>query len=133
MSARAPNESSEALSILVVDDHRDGADSLCEFLRASGFDPEVVYSSSSALAAAATQMPDVFIADIGLPHLDGCELARRIVTLDGGPPLMIAVTGYTDLKDQCRLAGFDHFLIKPADPLAILALLHEAKLSKAHG
>src|SRR6266699_3142458 len=104
-----------ALSILLVDDHRDGADSLSEVLRIPGFNAQVAYASSAALAAAATNPPDVFISDIGMPHLDGCSLAVRIADLGGRKPLMIAITGYSNMRARCMQAGFEHFFLKPAD------------------
>jgi len=111
------------LSILLVDDHHDGADTLDMLLRLHGFEARVVYTASAALAAAAERMPDVLISDIGLPQFDGCELAQRIAALDDITPLMIAVTGYAELRDRCRFAGFDHFFLKPATPTEIVAVL----------
>lgn len=116
-------QSGSLLSILVVDDNRDGADSLFEVLRICGYDAQVVYSASEALAAAARKMPDVLISDIGMPHLDGCEVAARITALDGRRPLMIAITGYSNLRERCTQSGFDHFFVKPADPNVILDLV----------
>jgi len=123
------------LSILLVDDHRDGADTLDMLLRLRGYETRVVYSASVALAAAAERMPDVVISDIGLPQFDGCELAQRIAALDGTTPLMIAVTGYAELRDRCRLAGFDHFFLKPATPTEIVSVLemHAEKLGPLLG
>jgi len=118
------------LSILLVDDHRDGADTLDMLLRLRGYETRVVYTPSAALAAAVEKMPDVLISDIGMPQLDGCELAQRIARLTGATPLMIAVTGYSQFRERCRLAGFDHFFLKPADPAEIVAALeaHAEKL-----
>ena len=112
------------LSILLVDDHHDGADSLFEILKLYGFTAIVAYGATEALDAAKSQMPDVLISDIGLPNLNGCELAVRIAEL-GSKPVMIAITGFGNLRNQCMQAGFDHFFLKPYDPNDIIRLLQE--------
>ncbi len=83
--------------------------------------------SPAALAAVAAEPPDVFITDIGMPHLNGFELGRQVRSLCGQTPLMIAVTGYADAqtREQCSKTGFDHFFVKPADPADILTVLRE--------
>jgi CheY-like chemotaxis protein len=119
--------SERALSILLVDDHQDGADSLSLLLGIQGFEVHVVYNSMDALAAAEARLPDVLISDIGIPRLDGCELAKSICALNGPKPLMIAMTGYNEERARCLESGFDHFFLKPADPNAIITLLRAAK------
>lgn len=125
---------SATLSVLLVDDHQDGADSLAELLRLLGYATHAVYGSSAALAAVAAERPDVFIADIGIPHLHGCELAGLVWAMCLPTPLMIAITGYADAqtRERCSMAGFDHFFAKPADPQDILTVLrdHAARLSR---
>jgi len=123
------------LRVLLVDDNRDGADTFQELLRFSGCEVEVVYSSAAALESAAENMPDVLISDIGMPNIDGCELARRVAAIDSITPLMIAVTGYSQVRDRCLLSGFDHFFLKPADPTAIVDVLrhHASHLSRLAG
>jgi CheY-like chemotaxis protein len=113
------------LSVLLVDDNSDGTDSLLQILRLHGYEVRGVYTSSAGLAAAAERMPDVLISDIGMPKFDGCELAIRVAALDGIVPLMIAVTGHSDIGERCRIAGFDHFFVKPADPRLIEAVLRQ--------
>ena len=88
------------LRILLVDDHQDGADSLAELIRLAGYPSRVVYGSPAALAAVAAEQSDVFITDIGMPHLNGFELARQVRSLCGQTPLMIAVTGYADAQTR---------------------------------
>ncbi len=124
-SPLAPTTSVRAatLSILLVDNDRDGADSLAEFLLLCGYPAHVVYDSSVALATVAREPPDVLIADIGMPHLNGCDLASRIIAGKDRKPLMIAMTGYGNLREQCGEAGFDHYFVKPADPDEILTVL----------
>ena len=67
------------------------------------------------------------IVDIGMPHLNGYELAARLRALCRQIPLMIALTGYAhaEVKEQCVKAGFHHFFLKPADPADILAVLRQ--------
>lgn len=110
---------------------------MCELLRLSGYPAKVVYGSPAALAEVAAEPPDVFITDIGMPHLDGCELAGQVRSMCGQTPLMIAITGYADAqtREQFSKAGFDHFFVKPAEPDEILAVLrqHADRLSKEAG
>ena len=120
--------------ILVVDDNRDAADSLARYLaRAMGQRVEVAYDGPEALEAAEAFRPDVILLDIGLPGMDGNEVARR---LRGRPEfektLLVALTGWGQEADveRSRSAGFDHHLVKPADPDAILGLLTKAGVSE---
>jgi CheY-like chemotaxis protein len=125
------------LRILLIDDNHDTADSLAEFLLLCGFPAQVVYDSSVALATVTSEQLDVFIADIGMPHLNGFDLAFQITARGAPKPLMIAVTGYdhAPIREQCRKAGFDHFFVKPADPDELLSLLrhHADCLSREVG
>jgi CheY-like chemotaxis protein len=108
--------------ILVVDDKEDAADSLAMILKMDGHDVTPVYSAHDALERAATLRPDVALLDIGLPEMDGYELAAR---LRAQPELarmrLIALTGYGQAEDQqrARAAGFDFHLVKPADLRAL--------------
>ncbi len=115
------------LRILLVDDHHDGADSLSELLRLLGYTAQAVYGSSAALATVADEQPDVVIADIGMPHLNGYELAARVRALYRQTPLLIALTGYAhaEVREECLKAGFDHFFVKPAEPAEILTVLRQ--------
>jgi CheY-like chemotaxis protein/two-component sensor histidine kinase len=116
--------------ILVVDDNRDAADSLARYLsRAMGQRVEVAYDGPEALEAAEAFRPDVILLDIGLPGMDGNEVARRLreqVEFQGA--LIVALTGWGQESDveRSRAAGFDHHLVKPASPEAILELLTKA-------
>lgn len=108
----------EALSIMIVDDNMDAAESLGVLLKALGHKVTVEYSAASALAKAASVMPQAFILDIGLPDISGYELAaqlRRIPACEGA--LLIALTGYGQAQDRAAAleAGFDHHMLKPAD------------------
>ena len=127
-AAQAPVPAAQAgRSVLVVDDNRDAADSLGELLGAMGLDVQVAYAGEEALRAAAGRPFDVAVLDIGMPGMDGCDLARRLRALPGpGHLLLIALTGWGQDSDRARFAsaGFDHHLLKPVDPGALMALLH---------
>ena len=114
------------LRVLVVDDNRDSADSLGMLFRLVGHDVRTAHDGLEAIAAADEFRPDAILLDIGLPKLDGYEVARQIRRLDWGrKTTLIAVTGWGQAEDRERSqqAGFDHHLIKPVDPSALLELL----------
>ncbi|WP_423600816.1 response regulator [Roseateles sp. MS654] len=117
-----------ACRVMVVDDNRDAADSMAVFLDLAGFETQVQLDGSAALEAATRQLPQVVLLDIGLPGLDGYEVARRLRGLPGGDRcLLIALTGYGQQDDRRRAheAGFDVHLVKPADPDAVVELVQE--------
>jgi CheY-like chemotaxis protein/two-component sensor histidine kinase len=111
--------------ILVVDDSRDGADSLALWLQVSGHEVQVCHDGIKALELAGNFQPDVVLLDIGLPGMDGYEVARQ---LRGQPKteaaLIVALTGYGQEEDmrRSREAGFDHHIVKPADLAALSSL-----------
>jgi PAS domain S-box-containing protein len=111
--------------ILVVDDNRDAADSLCMLLKARGHDVRVAYDGLEAVGAAVTFQPEAVLLDIGLPKLSGHEAARRIREALGSGVLIIAVTGWGQEEDRrrAREAGFDHHLTKPVEPADIARLV----------
>jgi signal transduction histidine kinase/CheY-like chemotaxis protein len=114
-SAPAP-EQGAGLRVLVVDDNQDAADSLSELLGALGYRPEVAYDPVQAIALAAAGMQDVAILDIGLPGMDGFELAGHLRKLPGGDALkLVALSGYGQENDKTRSrqAGFAAHLVKP--------------------
>lgn len=114
------------LSVLVVEDCPDTADSTVELLRMSGYDAAAVGTGPAALDAADGAPPDVVLADLGLPGMDGCEVVRRLRARAGRKrPLLIAVTGYGSDGDRRRTAaaGFDLHLVKPVPPADLLKLL----------
>jgi len=105
--------------VLVVDDNKDAADGLGEFLEASGHVTLVAYDGLSALEAAGEFRPEVALLDLGLPVMDGHELARRLLSLfSDEPPKLVAITGYGDQLDRRRSSesGFDYHLLKPVAP-----------------
>jgi signal transduction histidine kinase len=114
------------LDILIVDDNADAAESLAIVLREQGHRVRVAHEARSALAHAAAAPPRVVLLDIGLPDMDGLELARRLRSLKSTRgALLVALTGYGQAGDRERsqAAGFDFHLVKPADPSRIAALI----------
>ena len=112
--------------VLVVDDNQDGAEMLAELLVGRGYDTRVAHDAPAALDVAAEFAPDVALLDIGLPAMDGYELAARLRELPGLSRLrLIAVTGYGRKEDRRRTqeAGFHLHLVKPIDMDALEATL----------
>jgi DNA-binding response OmpR family regulator len=107
--------------MLVVDDNRDAADTLCMYLRAKGHDVRVAYDGVEGMGAAIAFKPQVVLLDIGLPKMYGYEVAREIREKFGASVLIIAVTGYGQEEDRrlSKEAGFDHHFTKPVDLLEL--------------
>ncbi|MFP5284676.1 MAG: PAS domain S-box protein [Thermoanaerobaculia bacterium] len=127
--ARAPRARvTDALRrrVLVVDDNVDAAESIAMILRLSGYDVRCVYDGPSVLPEANAYHPDVVVLDIGLPGMDGYEVARQ---LRAQPEFqrtpMVAVTGYGQDEDRrrSREAGFDYHLTKPVNPDTLQAFV----------
>ncbi|GAB3400090.1 ATP-binding protein [Massilia agilis] len=113
------------LRILVVDDNRDAAETLGELLRTFGYTVELASDGPSALARLERHWPQLAILDIGLPGMDGYELAARVRQLAGARPVyLVALTGYGQESDResARQAGFDHHLTKPVDMRELVRL-----------
>jgi len=107
-----------ARRVLIVDDNVDAALSLSLLLMSLGHESRVVHDGTSALKAAAEFRPDTILLDIGLPDLDGYEVARRLTALKKERPFqIIAVTGWGHEADRVksREAGFDLHLVKPVE------------------
>jgi two-component system CheB/CheR fusion protein len=121
-----PAPAGDTRRVLLVDDNVDAADSLALVLRASGHAVWVAYAPDFALALALEARPDVVVLDIGLPGTDGYTVARtlRAQRMTAGCTL-VALTGYGQPEDvaRAREAGFDHHLVKPVDPAAVLAIV----------
>lgn len=126
--ATEPIRATKALRILVVDDNVDAADSLATFLRLSGHECREAHDATAALAAAAEFLPQLILSDIGLPQIDGYELARRIRREPWGEKiLLIAVSGWGRPDDIQRAidAGFNLHQTKPVDPEILLHRIAE--------
>jgi DNA-binding response OmpR family regulator len=113
--------------VLIVEDNRDAAESLAEYLRLNGFSVRVEYTGPAALAAALAEPPDAVLCDINLPGLNGFDVARRIRAAPQVQPILVAVTARRerDLIRPAAEAGFDHYFLKPADPVEICGFLCE--------
>lgn len=111
--------------ILIVDDNRDLATSLARLLRMSGHDIEVVYDGHTAIEVARTYRPNVILLDIGLPSLDGYQVARILRQEGFHDMIIIAISGYGQDEDRRRAeeAGMDYHLTKPVDLKSITDLL----------
>ena len=115
-SAGAPG--GPGLRVMIVDDNVDAAQMLAAFLKTVGHEVSVAHDAASALASAARLAPQVFLLDIGLPVMDGYELARRLRgSAATGAAMLVAITGYGGAQDRARTAaaGFDHHFVKPVD------------------
>src|SRR5207253_9188822 len=111
---------------LVVDDNVDAAQMLAMFSEALGHQVFVEHASRRALERAKIESPDVCLLDIGLPDMDGNELARRLrAQPETAAAVLVAVTGYGQDSDRerTRAAGFDHHLVKPIDLEKLHAIL----------
>ncbi len=118
----------EPLRILLVDDNVDAGVLLSMLLEMAGHQVEVTLEGRSALASYAQHRPRVVVCDIGLPGMDGYEVARRIRRegpADGPAPVLIALTGYDGAADRAlaMAAGFDHHVAKPVDFDELLLLI----------
>jgi PAS domain S-box-containing protein len=119
-----------SLRVLVVDDNVDAASMLGMLLEASGHQVMIEHSSRKALERAKQVAPEVCILDIGLPEMDGIELAKMLRTRpETAHSLLIAVTGYGQDQDrkQTRAAGFDHHLVKPVDIKQLATMIKKVK------
>jgi CheY-like chemotaxis protein len=119
----------QSLHLLVVDDNEDAGQMLGLYLETAGYRVTVAHSAHAALAAVGTEPPDVFLLDIGLPDMDGNELARCLRRLPQcAAATLIAVTGYGQQADRARTAaaGFDHHFVKPVDMAPLLDVLAHA-------
>jgi CheY-like chemotaxis protein len=121
---KSPQPSVTVRRVLVVDDNRDAADTLADLVRMLGHEAHVVYDGPSALRMAREHPPDIVLCDIGLPGMDGYQVARELRNLSASVRI-IAVSGYAQPEDVRRSseAGFDAHVAKPCDPDAIERLL----------
>jgi signal transduction histidine kinase/DNA-binding response OmpR family regulator len=114
--------------VLVVDDNRDAAESIAIVLKLAGHDVHTAGDGTEALGLATIHLPEVVVLDLGLPGIDGYEVAERLRELPGlRHAMLIALTGYGSERDRERAhaAGFDLHLVKPADPQRIAHAIEE--------
>jgi signal transduction histidine kinase len=116
----------DCLRILVIEDHRDAAESLRLMLEMLGHQVHVAYSGPEGVQAAGEWQPDIVLCDIGLPGLDGYGVARQLrLNPTTARVRLLALTGYgtAEARQRSQEAGFDHHLVKPADPRELQRLL----------
>ena len=126
-----PKARTDAVRVMLVEDHLDSLLSIGRLLRVLGYDVRAERDGLSALTCAAEFRPDVALIDLSLPGLDGCDVARRMRALDATRDTrLIAMTGWATEESESRTrdAGFDLYLVKP---LSVDALT--SALSGAHG
>jgi DNA-binding response OmpR family regulator len=115
------------ISVLIIEDNIDVADSTARFLRVGfGFDVRVAYNGEAGLKAALADRPDAVVCDLSMPRLNGLRVAEELARLQPRPAL-IAVTAFAGAypEDLALLAGFHTYFQKPADPFAIEAAIRE--------
>jgi len=110
---------------LIIEDHDDAREALRALLELEGHRVDAAPTGPVGLELARRHAPDVALIDIGLPEVDGYEVARRMRRLEGPRSYLIALTGYGQPEDvrRAREAGFDAHLLKPVDPDALATVL----------
>jgi CheY-like chemotaxis protein len=112
--------------VLIIEDNRDAADSLQMLLGILGHEVRAAYTGPDGVEIASAWLPAVVLSDIGLPGLDGYEVAcqlRKIQALSPTKLIAISAYGVHEIGERARLAGFDHVLTKPGDIEVLKALL----------
>jgi DNA-binding response OmpR family regulator len=120
------------MRVLVADDNVDGAETMAAVLEISGYEVVIAHDGAAALSLAETFRPRMAIIDIGMPTLDGYEVARSLRTRPwANGVFLVAVTGWGQESDRTRAlcAGFDDHLVKPVEVDSLLALLARKAVS----
>jgi signal transduction histidine kinase/ActR/RegA family two-component response regulator len=123
-------QDTDHLRVMVVDDNVDAAQMLAALLEVQGHAVSIEYDAKGALERARRERPDVLLLDIGLPDMDGYELARRLrAQPESARATLVALTGYGQHQDreEANQAGFDHYLVKPADLGQVNEVLAQAQ------
>ena len=112
-------------SVLVIEDNDDARMALVALLELDGYVVEPAADGPAGFEVIRAKCPDAALIDIGLPGVDGYEVAKRICAMPGPRPFLVALTGYGEAEDRRRAveAGFDAHLVKPVDPTELTALL----------
>ena len=130
----AVSSPANALRIMIVDDNEDGALMLSMLLEATGYETVIEHDPCRALERAPVEAPDVCLLDIGLPNMDGNELARQLRSIPVmAQTVLVAITGYSQDSDRKTSfdAGFDHYLVKPVNVEQLVTLLAGLRTSEA--
>jgi DNA-binding response OmpR family regulator len=129
-SERAPGGRA-GMRVLVADDNRDAADTLCRVLSLYGYEVRAAYDGNTALEICESFQPQAAVLDLGMPLRSGYDVARELRARRGDGMRLIALTGWGGEGDarRAREAGFDHHLTKPADPAALSELLSPRQVS----
>jgi len=124
---RAPSMKPLELTILIVDDWPDAAESLGIVLGLNGHTIHIAHDGVEAMGKAKRYKPDVVLLDIAMPRMTGLDLARILSERDAKRPLLVAVSGFGSNEDKARAyeAGFDHYFTKPINPTDVLLFLEE--------
>jgi two-component system, sensor histidine kinase len=128
----APAAAGPAETILVVEDNADARESLCLALELRGHRVLPAADGPAALEVMERERPPVAVLDIGLPGMDGYELARRMRAALGDAIVLVALTGYGTARDGAEVAraGFDRHLIKPVDVGELVRVVAEARRAR---
>ncbi|PYM14890.1 MAG: hypothetical protein DMD81_16630 [Candidatus Rokuibacteriota bacterium] len=112
-------------TVLVIEDNDDARMALVALLELDGYLVQPAPDGTAGIEVIRAKNPDAVLIDIGLPGMDGYEVAKRIRTMPGRQPFLVALTGYGEAEDRRRAldAGFDAHLVKPVDPAELSALL----------
>jgi DNA-binding response OmpR family regulator len=135
-NASALSSSKQGFRILVVDDNQDSALSLAMMLSIMGHDTRTAHDGESAVATAESFLPEVVLLDIGLPKLNGYEVAQRIRHQEWGASMfLIAVTGWGQEEDRQRSSevGLNVHMVKPVEPAALERLFAELRRKQTSG
>jgi len=128
-AADVAREKADALRVLLVDDNRDARTATARLLERAGFDVTVAADGRAALASAEERSPDAVLLDIGLPDIDGREVARRLRSTHGDAILLVALSGRARSPDDTgeHDSPFDHHLLKPARLRVLTELLYSLR------
>ena len=127
-TAQSSTVASPGVRVLIADDNRDAADTLCRILALYGYEVRSAYDGGSALEICDSFRPQVAVLDIGMPVRNGYEVARELRAKHGRKLRLIALTGWGGEADvqRAREAGFDHHVTKPADPATLNEVISRA-------
>ena len=124
-------DASFSLRVLIVDDQHDTANALATLIGLWGYETDVAYDGLSALDAASVKPPDVVLLDLGLPGMDGYEVARQLRRLPAlDTALLVAISGHGQEADvqRCKEVGIDSHFLKPMDPDELQKVLAKAEI-----